>query len=420
MKSNLLKTLGPGILFAATAIGVSHLVQSTRAGAEFGFTLVWAVIIANLFKYPFFEFGSRYASVKGKSIIDGYAQMGRLVLIGYLLVTLSTMFFVAAAVCAVTAGFMQNLFHLPELLGSNSSLITNSFLIIFGCALLIIGKYKILDSLIKIFGAVLLASTLVAFTITLFNGPVSSKPLFGEFNWQGTDVFFLIALMGWMPTAVDLSAWNSLWTIERIEQSGYKPTLKETLREFNFGYIASAVLSICFITMGAYIMFGSGSELSNSGAVFANQVVNMFTASTGEWSYIIIAAAAFSIMLSTFLAVLDGYSRALSKTAELLFNKQKSSAKTYNWSLIATALGGFAIIYYFIIVKKGSGFKSLVDVATTLSFLVAPFVALANYKLVTNKSFPKDEQPKLWLKVLSVLGMVFLVGFSVYGLYVFA
>ncbi len=28
------KTFGPGILFACTAIGVSHLVQSTRAGAE--------------------------------------------------------------------------------------------------------------------------------------------------------------------------------------------------------------------------------------------------------------------------------------------------------------------------------------------------------------------------------------------------
>ena len=33
---NILKTLGPGILFASTAIGVSHLVQSTKAGALFG------------------------------------------------------------------------------------------------------------------------------------------------------------------------------------------------------------------------------------------------------------------------------------------------------------------------------------------------------------------------------------------------
>ena len=53
--SNLLKAIGPGILFASTAIGVSHLVQSTRAGAEYGFALLWAVVIANLFKYPFFK-----------------------------------------------------------------------------------------------------------------------------------------------------------------------------------------------------------------------------------------------------------------------------------------------------------------------------------------------------------------------------
>ena len=58
------KTLGPGILFASTAIGVSHLVQSTRAGAKYGFGLLIFIIIANLFKYPFFEFASRYSNVK--------------------------------------------------------------------------------------------------------------------------------------------------------------------------------------------------------------------------------------------------------------------------------------------------------------------------------------------------------------------
>ena len=50
----LLKKLGPGLLFAGAAIGVSHLVQSTRAGADFGFSLVWALILANIIKYPFF------------------------------------------------------------------------------------------------------------------------------------------------------------------------------------------------------------------------------------------------------------------------------------------------------------------------------------------------------------------------------
>ena len=31
------QSIGPGIIWAAAAIGVSHLVQSTRAGADFGF-----------------------------------------------------------------------------------------------------------------------------------------------------------------------------------------------------------------------------------------------------------------------------------------------------------------------------------------------------------------------------------------------
>jgi hypothetical protein len=37
MKTSFLQSLGPGLLFAGAAIGVSHLVQSTKAGAEFGF-----------------------------------------------------------------------------------------------------------------------------------------------------------------------------------------------------------------------------------------------------------------------------------------------------------------------------------------------------------------------------------------------
>ena len=75
--SNFIKTLGPGILFASTAIGVSHLVQSTRAGAEYGFALIAFVIAANVFKYPFFEYGSRYANATGTTIIDGYNRIGK-------------------------------------------------------------------------------------------------------------------------------------------------------------------------------------------------------------------------------------------------------------------------------------------------------------------------------------------------------
>ena len=87
------KKLGPGLLFAGAAIGVSHLVQSTRAGAEFGLGLLWALLLVNLFKYPFFQYGPRYASATGESLLDGYLKLGRGVLIAYFVLNFISMLY---------------------------------------------------------------------------------------------------------------------------------------------------------------------------------------------------------------------------------------------------------------------------------------------------------------------------------------
>jgi Mn2+/Fe2+ NRAMP family transporter len=63
------KAIGPGLLFAGAAVGVSHLVQSTRAGAGYGLALVVIVIAANVLKYPAFAFGPRYAAATGCSLL---------------------------------------------------------------------------------------------------------------------------------------------------------------------------------------------------------------------------------------------------------------------------------------------------------------------------------------------------------------
>lgn len=415
-----MKTLGPGILFASTAIGVSHLVQSTRAGADYGFALVPFILLANVFKYPFFEFGSRYASATGESLIDGYQRVGKWMLWLYFLITLGSMFFVCAAVGAVTSGFLQNLFGIS---GLGIWATFGLFGICMG--ILMAGKYGLLDSLIKLISAVLLVSTLLAFILALWKGANPPKADFVAPDlWSTPSILFIIALMGWMPTAVDLSAWNSLWTIARIKQSGYKPRLKETLFEFNLGYIISAVLAICFVTLGAYMLYGSGTELPNKADDFANTVVGIFSGFIGQWSYIIIAAAAFSIMFGTCIAVFDGYSRALERTVELLFLENKgqelksehalpqarfNTSRVYVFSLAIVATGSFGVIYFF-----GSHMKVLVDLATTISFLIAPVIAIVNFRLVTGKYIDDDAKPKLWLKALSWGGIVFLTGFALY------
>lgn len=403
---NFYKTLGPGILFASTAIGVSHLVQSTKAGAEYGFALLGFIIAANLFKWPFFEFGTRYAAATGTTLIDGYHKMSSKFLILYLGVTLLSMFFVISAVTFVAAGFLQNLFGLN--VAPQYYYLPSLILFVFCVIILAVGRFAVLDLSIKLIGTVMVISTLTAFFIAIYNGPsatISSMTVSEAVNIESLP--FIIALMGWMPTAVDLSTWNSIWTIEKIKQSGYKPTVNEAVFEFNIGYFISAALSLCFVLLGAYLVFGTGKQMPEKSAAFASEVVNLYTANLGTWTWPIIASAGFTIMLGTCLGVLDGYARAMSKIFFLMGSKEESKANYILW-LCLTAFGGFAVIVFFI-----REFNQLIQLATTISFLIAPVIAVLNYKLIFGNELKPEEKPAFWMKWLALSGIVFLIVFSI-------
>jgi Mn2+/Fe2+ NRAMP family transporter len=406
---NFYKTLGPGILFASTAIGVSHLVQSTRAGAEYGMNMIFIVLVANILKYPFFEFGSRYANATGTSLIDGYLKIGKWMLWLYLFITVLSMFFVCAAVGMVTAGFLDNLFGIHVLV-ENSLFVTTFFLFIVCVAILYFGNYSALDKLIKIMGSVMVLTTITAFILSVFREKVIISGFISPSIFQKEGLIFLIALIGWMPTAVDLSAWNSLWTVERIKETGYKPTLKETLSDFGFGYFVSTLLSVCFVYLGAKLLFGTGKIMPTGTTAFANEVVHIFTTSIGDWSYLLIASAAFTIMFGTCIAVFDGYSRAIQRVVILLKFKSTDNDKSnfwYRFTLILIAFVSFVIISNF-----GNNITSLVDFATSLSFVIAPIIAMVNYRLVSKKFLSETSTPPIWLHVLSWTGIIFLVGFT--------
>ena len=407
------RSLGPGLLFASTSIGVSHLVQSTRAGAEFGFALAGIIIAVNVFKFPFFEFGSRYAAAKGESLIDGYKRLGILPLWIYFLVIILSMFFVSSAVVFVTAGFMDNLFGISDQ-WPTLTLLPSIVIFLICFFILYFGKFSTLTEVIKVVGIVLLVSTLIAFVLTLLHGREPTMEGFIEPDLlNDSGIFFIIALMGWMPTALDLSTWNSLWTLEKMKDPETAPTFNQIIKEFNWGYWITAGLSLCFLTLGAYLIYGTGTEMPEGSSAFANFIINLYSTSIGQWSYWIIALASFSIMFGTSIGVLDGYSRALNHTTKLIFNQHnQSSPKGYRIAIFLISIGAFSIILFFM-----NQFKQLIDLATTISFVVATLIAIANLRLVTGKHIPSKHKPSLLLIIISILGITFLTGFAAFYLW---
>jgi len=374
--------------------------MSTRAGADFGFGLLWALLLVHLFKYPFFQYGPRYATATGESLLDGYRKLGKGVLILYFILSFVVMFTIQAAVTIVTAGLAINLF------GLTNDPITWSFLIsVIGVVILIFGKYKLLDNLMKIIIIVLSVSTISAVLVAVFNADKTYS--FAQILPQGAiEISFLIAFLGWMPGPLDISIWHSLWAIEK-KKDHLEFDTKKSILDFNIGYMGTIIMGICFIALGALVMFGSDEKFSSNAGLFADQLIGLYTDNLGKSMHIIIGIAAFTTMFSTTLTTLDASPRAMSKTVELLFKKYN---KKMYWIWISVLFIGTMIILKYFISEMGT----LVKIATILSFLTAPFYAIINFLLISGKHTPKEWRPSLGMKILSYFGIIFLIGFNIW------
>ena len=401
---NTLQKLGPGLLFAGAAIGVSHLVQSTRAGADFGLGLLWALLLVNFFKYPFFQFGPRYALATGESLLAGYAKLGKGVIVTYFVLTIATMFTIQTAVTIVTAGLAV------ELLGISSNIVYWGVVITLICAtLLSFGRYGLLDRGMKVIIIVLSISTFVA----AFLAFGQSK----DIEWtqvlptSTTGFAFLIAFMGWMPGPLDISVWHSLWSLEKKKRM-QNLTVKQSLFDFNVGYLTTIVLGVCFVLLGTLVMYGTGIGFSNSGGAFAQQLIALYTSSLGNGAYWIIGVAAFTTMFSTTLTTLDASPRAMAKTAQILQLPIVMSSYLF-WILVLVI--GTCAVFFFLLSNMGA----LVQLATILSFITAPFYGLINFLLVSGRHMPENYRPNGLMRVWSIAGLVFLTGFTIWYLSTF-
>lgn len=406
------KSLGPGLLMAGAAIGGSHLVQSTRAGADYGFALIIFVFLANLFKYPFFEYGPRYTVATGQNLLEGYRRLGNWALYLFVAFTFITMFIIVAALTTVTAGLAGNMLGLhwhPALL--------SAILMAVCISILLGGQYPLLDRITKIIVVILSLSTVVAVLAVLFHGRFFPEPTVKPDLWSVGSVSFIVALMGWMPSVVDISVWHSLWTLERQKQTRHRPKLKEALIDFNIGYIGTATLAFLFVTLGAMVMNGSGETFSNSTVKFAGQLVSLYTNSLGAWAGPVIAIAAFTTMFSTTLVVTDAYPRVIRQAAVMLIPAVKKEAangeRIYRMAMLAIAFVAMAIILFY-----KSQIKTLIDLATTLSFLTTPVLAYINYKVILSPEVPADHRPGPTMQWLSRAGIVFWTAFVLIFLYI--
>lgn len=387
-------------MVACAAVGGSHLVWSTRAGAEFGWELLWLVLLANLLKYPFFLYGQRYTAATGESLLAGYRRHGVVYVWIFLAINILTGTINIAGVGMLSGALLAGYGF------TSLSVQVLSILLIAVCAgLLLLGHYKVLDGLAKVIISFLAVGTLVAVALALPNRPDIAADFTATSPYTWASFGFLVTLLGWMPAPIDLSAWSSLWMFSREKQTGHFATVRETSIDFYIGYGAATVLAVLFVALGALVMYGTGESFSEGGIDFSRELVSLYTATIGDWSKWLILTAAFVTMFSTTLTCVDGYPRSLAACCTLIKDlPAKRFTQIHNlWILVSVVLAGI-VIYYFV-----QNLLQLLRFAAIVSFLTSPILAYINYKVMNGPNVPPSDRPGPVLKTLSALGMVFFI-----------
>ncbi len=323
-----LALFGPGIIWAAAAIGSGETIIATKVGAEYGYLFIWALWVGLWFKYWTQRGILELSLIKQKPVVELWhnTRLGKLIssfwLIFYLLETMGI-----AGLIGLMASATHFIFPLLSIQIWGVVLVLTIVLLAY------FQNYKSFEKLM-----IILASLLVIGTIGVV---FLSRPNPAEiFNWGiPTSIaawLVLISLMGWgAGSGAELMLPYSWWSSEKGYE-GFKINKKKAneedtkkikgwLRIANLdiitGYIITGLIASCFIIAGAAVLRPKGIVVG--GIAVIEQISSIFTGIYGPWVLIIFFIAILAAIYSTALGFIDGARIVIANLLRMLFNRKK-------------------------------------------------------------------------------------------------
>lgn len=394
--------IGPGMMLAATAVGVSHLVWSTRAGGEYGLSLVGLITLIVVLKYPAFRFAVDYASATGRSLVTGYSKISKIAMTWLAVGFFFDTFVATSAVALVTAGLVISIFDLPYH-GPQVAV----GLVVLTALLLFNGKYSKAERIVKVL--------VIAFSILVAIATVLSLPLLGS---NGREIFaeltpsrslamFAIAVTGWMPMPTNGAALYATWICEKQRMEKEQFSYQQALTDFRIGFGLAYVLALCFVVMGTAALFQANLPVPENAGAFATSLLSIFTAVIGNWGYPLIAAAALAVMWSTLVALMDVLPRIWDRLTDIIADRPPGSPSRYT-KFLAVQVSGVALILLFMM----KNFNAFLMLTTSLGFVAAPAVAYYNYRAVMSDDVAAEYRPGRYLIIWNWIAFFAMAGFA--------
>ena len=369
------------------------------------------VLLACVVKYPSFRFAPDYTSSTGTSVLEGYRRQGKWALYLYAFAEIASIISAPAALALITAGLATAILGIDYRVQDVATVLALSTV-----GVVIFGRYRWVERITKVLLVVMAVSTLVATIVILpkINWTGGSSIPFAELDVRA--LFFMFALIGWMPSPLEVSVIHSLWSSAKIRDTGVVPSTRVARFDFDVGFFGAIVFAFCFGIMGAALIFGTGEQMPDDAAPFATRLIGLYESSLGAYAGPVVGIAAFTIMYSSLLAYFDGNSRALAtlvarfKTSETTDATNVPGSDRWMTSLFAVLIMISCVVVTYLF---AASLSYVVDFATTTSFVVAPIIAFLNYRAITSEEVADEWRPGLAMRRYARICVGILAGASI-------
>lgn len=291
-------SLGPGIVAAATGVGAADLVATLTAGSRYGYMLLWAVVLGVIFKIVLVEGVGRWYLSTGKTIFQGWRQLGSWTSWYFGPYILIWGFVYGATAMSSTAIPLAALF--PAVDAKVFAIAAG----LIGLALVWLNKYGLIEKLMTALIGVMFVTVLISAALTAPNvGEILSGLVPRIPSGDPQVMFYVLGLAGGVGGTITLGAYG-YW----LREKGWNvPKYMKVMKFDNAtSYVLTGIFVIATMIMGVELLHSAGLAIS-SGDKGLVDVGNVLAERYGQvWSYVFLIgffAASFSSLLGVWHGV---------------------------------------------------------------------------------------------------------------------
>lgn len=286
------RSIGPGIVIAATGVGAGDLIAASVSGARFGTTILWAAVIGAIIKYVINENLARWQLVTGTTLLEGWIQkLPRFVAVYFLLYLLLWSFIVAGALISASGLAAHAIFP---------SVSVAAWGVIHSVAAVLIvwfGGYRHIERIMKVLIALMFIVVLVCAALLLPDAGELFKGIFLPSLPDGS-IIFVLGVIGGVGGSVTVMSYGYWIREKRWQGSEY---IKQCRTDLSVAYILTGLfgLSVMIIAAGVRPEVVQGSKM-----ILA--VADHLETRVGEYGSWLFLAGFWGAVFSSMIGVWDG------------------------------------------------------------------------------------------------------------------